>query len=457
MISIGLTLGIVLQVAMAAAPTSRLEGRPPVSAASPLQAEIDRAADGAVVTIPAGRYTGDLYIDRPMSVVGVGRPVLVASGRGSVIIVRSPGVRIEGFEIEANFAGGLDRDSAGIHVSAPDVVIRDVHVRHAYFGIYLLTANNATIERVVIRGDAARPPGEQGSGLHIYDSQQFHLIGNDVSDVRDGIYIQSSSGGVVRGNDVRHVRYGLHYMYADDNLFEDNRFEDSDAGAALMFSRRLTFRRNRFLRNRGFASVGLLLKDCDDLLAEDNVMADNARGIFLEGSNRNTFRRNLLAVSDAALVIFGSSSANVFRDNAFVANLTPLELVGRRTDTIFDGNYWSDADEPDFDGDGYRDRPFRVVNVFDHFRGRTTASDLLAHGPAARALAAAERSFPLLRVVDVVDAHPRVRFPDGMAQTSLAPTAPRSQAGAGLVFSMAMLALGALAVRSGRRQARRAA
>ena len=126
-----------------------------------------------------------------------------------------------------------------------------------------------------------------------------------------------------------------------------------------MYSRRIEFRRNRFLHNRGFASVGLLFKACDDTLAEDNLLADNARGIFLEGSYRNVFRRNVVAESDAAIVLYDSCGGVRFEGNSFVGNLTPLDLVGRRTDTRFDGNYWSDNDEPDLDGDGRSDRPVR--------------------------------------------------------------------------------------------------
>jgi nitrous oxidase accessory protein len=231
-------------------------------------------------------------------------------------------------------------------------------------------------------------------------------------DVRDGFYIQSSSKGTISGNTARDLRYGLHYMFSDDNVFEDNAFENGAAGAALMYSARLTFRRNRFIRNRGFASVGLLFKACDDVIAEDNLIADNARGVFLEGSYRNQFRRNVIAMSDTALVIYDSSGGNLFEGNSFVGNLTPLSLSGRRTDTRFRGNYWSEHREPDLDGDGVADRPFRLSNVFDHMRGNLTAADLFAHGVAVAALAAAERAFPVLDPVPVVDEQPLVRPPD---------------------------------------------
>ena len=209
----------------------------------------------------------------------------------------------------------------------------------------------------------------------------------------------------------RDLRYGLHYMFSDDNLFEDNLFENGAAGTALMYSKRIVFRRNRFLHNRGFASVGLLFKSCDDVLAEDNLIADNARGIFLEGSYRNVFRRNVVAESDTAIVLYDSSGSNRFEGNCFVANLTPLTLVGRRTDTAFDGNYWSENDEPDLDGDGRSDRPYRLTSVFDHFRGNLTAADLMSQGIAAAAVAAAERTFPVLRAIPVEDHAPLSRPP----------------------------------------------
>jgi nitrous oxidase accessory protein len=253
---------------------------------------------------------------------------------------------------------------------------------------------------------------------------------------------------------VRDIRYGIHYMFSDDNVFEDNVFENGAAGAALMYSQRIVFRRNAFLRNRGFASVGLLFKACDDVVAEDNLVADNARGVFLEGSYRNVFRRNAFAGSDVAVVLYDSCGGNRFEDNAFVGNMTPLTLVGRRTDTAFDGNYWSDNEEPDLDGDGRSDRPHRLSSVFDHFRGNLTAADLMSDGPAAAAVAAAERTFPVLRAVPVFDASPRVRPPELHDVPSASPRAGRADA-AGLGASLGALALGAGTLAAGRWRRRR--
>jgi nitrous oxidase accessory protein len=178
-----------------------------------------------------------------------------------------------------------------------------------------------------------------------------------------------------------------------------------------MYSRGLTFRRNQFIHNRGFASVGLLLQVCDDVTAEDNLIADNARGLFMEGSHRNVFRRNIIAESDVALVLYDSVREVRIEGNSFIGNLSPLQLVGRRTDAIFDRNYWSDSRGADLDGDGVEDAPYRVSSVFDHLRGNLTAADLYAEGIGAAVLARAEEVFPVLDPAPVVDAHPLARPP----------------------------------------------
>jgi nitrous oxidase accessory protein len=436
---------------MAGIAPGALEGRPAPHEASPLQAIVDRAAPGSTVVVPAGTYVGDLVVDRPLKLVGEGRPLLVGSRAGSVVRVRAADVTVEGFEIDGREGGDLGRDSAGIHVAATGARIRGCRIRRAIFGVYLREAHDVVVEDCSITGIPGKDPGEKGSGIHIWNTDRFVFRGNLIDDVRDGIYVQNATHGLVERNRAGNLRYGLHYMFSDDNVFLDNVFEHGDAGTAIMYSRRIRFERNQFLHNRGFASVGLLFQTCDDVVAEDNLLADNARGIFLEDSYRNVFRRNVVAESDTALVVYGSCGKNRFEGNSFLANLTPLTLVGKRTDTLFDGNYWSDNDEPDLDGDGRSDRPYRLSNVFDHLRGNLLAADLFAQSFAATAIGVAERTFPVLEQVAALDNSPLARPP----ALPNVPT-PRTERGGahpgGLAASAGALALGSVILFAGRRR-----
>jgi nitrous oxidase accessory protein len=453
-LALGAALGLQAAAAggqqMAGVAPGVLEGRPPRQELSVLQARIDAAAPGATVTVEPGEYRGDLILDRPVRLAGRGRPRLVGSGRGSVVRIRADGVSLEGFDVDGRRGGDLSLDSAGVHSSARDTTLRDLQIREALFGIYLREASGATVERCRIRGIPGKDPGEKGSGIHAYNLEGFRFDDNELLDVRDGLYLQNASRGVLRRNVVRDVRYGLHYMFSDDNLFEDNTFENGAAGTAIMYSKRIVFRRNRFLRNRGFASVGLLFQTCEDVLAEENLVADNARGVFIEGSQRVTLRGNAIAGSDVAVVLYDPSGGHRFEGNAFLGNRSPLDLVARRTDTVFRGNYWSGHDEPDLDGDGVADRPYVLSSVFDHFRGNLTAADLLSDSFAAAAIGAAEHAFPVLRAVPVQDEAPLAR-PPVLARVPSPDPRGGSASLAGFAASLLLALAGAGVLRAGAR------
>ena len=408
-----------------------------------LQEQIDAAPAGARLDVAPGEYDGDLVIRRAIHLVGVGRPLLLGDGDGSVVTILAADVIVEGFTIDGRKGGDLGKDASGILVAAPRATIRNCIVRNTLFGIYLKQAPGSRIEQCRIQGIKEKAAGEKGSGIHVWNTDGFTLLQNEIVDVRDGIYIQSSPHGSSRGNVARNLRYGLHYMYSDDNTFEDNVFENGDAGTALMYSRRLTFRRNQFLHNRGFASVGLLFKTCDEILAEDNLIADNARGIFLEGSTGNVFRGNAIVGSDIAIVLFDSTATTTFSGNSFVGNLSPLSLVGRHTDTVFTGNYWSANTVPDLDGDGRSDAPYRLSSLFDHFRSNLTAADLFSRSLSADALAAAEQALPVLDPVDVVDGSPLAK-PPALRVPMPWRNPERKREPVGLAASAALLAAGAL-------------
>jgi nitrous oxidase accessory protein len=164
------------------------------------------------------------------------------------------------------------------------------------------------------------------------------------------------------------------------------------------------------------------------------------------------FRRNIIAKSDVAVVLYDSVERNRFEGNAFIGNLSPLLLVGRRTDTVFNGNYWSEDREPDLNGDGIRDRPYRLSNVFDHLRGNLTAADLMAGGAGATVLAAAEDLFPVLAPVSVVDSRPLVAVPP-LSNVPPLSAVPRSSAAGGVALSLLYLAGGGAVLWAGRRRA----
>jgi nitrous oxidase accessory protein len=340
---------------------------------------------------------------------GVGKPLIRGSGVGSVILVTAAGCTIRGFAIERS-GGDLQREDSGILLKSDGNRLEDNELTDVLYGIYLYGSRDNTVRHNVIRGRKELEIGERGAGLHLWDSPDNLIEGNTISEARDGLYIQSSPGNIILRNRVFRLRYGVHYMFSESNSFEDNIFSDNVAGAAIMYSNHINFRRNAFVHNRGFSSFGILFQDCERCLAEGNFIIDNATGIFMEALRYSTFRGNAIAGNDVALQMFSSADENVFTGNNFVQNLSPLQLIGRATTTRWSmdgrGNYWSDYEGYDLNGDGIGDVPHRIQNLFEYMEGNHPRLRIYLESPSAHALALAEKAFPVVQMSREVDQAP---------------------------------------------------
>jgi nitrous oxidase accessory protein len=419
-----------------------------------IAAAVDRAAPGDVIRVRPGIYHGNLVLNRTVTLVGEGQPVLRGYGHGSVVTINAPGCVLRGFRIEHSGASLIDEDSGVLLRSGHNQLLEN-ELRDVLFGIYFYRAHDNLVRENVVRGRTEIGVGERGAGIHLWDSHRNTIESNTVSGTRDGMYIQNANRSIIRHNRVSNVRYGLHYMNSDDNVFEDNAFDNNVAGAAIMYSNRIQLRRNRFVHNRGFSSFGILLQDSGSLIAEHNIVSDNAVGLFLEAVRGSVFRANLIANNDTAIDIFANSDRNEFTRNNFVANLTPIRVIGRSTTTRWSsgsqGNYWSEYDGYDLDGNGVGDVPYHIRNLYERMEGALPRLRLYFDSPAAHALVAAERAFPIMRTSLERDEHPLMKpvsLPVSIGDA--APARSRTHEAAALTAFAACA--GVVLVRRGRKQ-----
>ena len=352
---------------------------------------------------------GDLLIDKPLALVGEGAPRLLGSGTGSVVRVRAADVQIE--RLRHRRARRRRSRSRLVRHSRRRAAGPDRRLPHSQRALRHLPARGGWSRRRARRHQRAsgRDPGELGSGIHIWNTNGFTLDRQRPSSApATACTFSRRLTGLSRGNRARDLRYGLHYMFSDDNVFEDNTFENGAAGAALMYSRRIMFRRNRFLRNRGFASVGLLLKACETSGGRQPHRRQRPRRVPRRVVAQQ-FRRNVIAMSDQAIVLYDSSHENGSKamPSSPTSRRCGWSAAGRTRDSIaITGPTRRARSRRRRDRDG----PYRLSNVFDHLRGNLTAADLFARGLAARPRRA-ERAFPVLEPMPVVDPRPLAQPP----------------------------------------------
>ncbi len=412
------------------------------------------AQDGDTIVIPPGDYRGPLVIDKSVTLMGEGWPVIDGSGQGDVLTVTAPDVTIAGLVVR-NSGDSLNDENAGITGLAPRITVQGNRLKDVLFGVYLKDAPGAIVRDNVIGGKDLGI-ARRGDAIRLWYCAGSLIEGNHVSHGRD-VVIWFSPNSIIRRNVIEHSRYGLHFMYSDDEVIEENVLRYNSVGAFLMYSRGLTLRRNLFFNNRGPSGYGLALKDMDDVVVEGNRAINNRLGFYLDNSPRSTdatgiFRHNLIAYNDAGVGLLTLVRRNQFTQNVFQENGTQVAAVGGRelTGNAWHsqglGNYWSDYAGYDSDGDGVGDVAYRSQSVFENLMDEHPELRLFQLSPVANAIDLAARAFPLFQPQPkMTDEHPLMVPPalppvPGLSSPSPLPT---------LAAALGLLALGVSIVVAG--------
>jgi nitrous oxidase accessory protein len=372
-------------------------------------AAVAAARAGDVVRVLAGTYTGNVVVDKPLTLRGVGRPTLSAARRGDVVRVAAPDVTIEGFVVRDSGAD-LSAQNAGIYVTprSDRVVVRDNVLADNLFGLWIEKVSAPVVAGNVVTGRRDLASAQRGNGIQLYDTRGAQVLDNDIGYTRDGIYVDVSHHALFRGNRMHDLRYGTHYMNSNDNVWEGNATYRNRGGLALMEVRRQVVRGNVAWGNEDH---GIMLRTIQDSVIEDNVVVGNGKGFFVYDAEYNVIRGNLVARNAVGMHVWAGSIHNDVDGNDFIDNEDQVRYVAARDQEWGrrEGNYWSNYAGFDADGNGVGDVPYAASDVVDHLAWRQPLVKLLLTSPAVQSLRAVARQFPLLRAPSIVDRHPRMR------------------------------------------------
>ncbi len=411
-----------------------------------LQQRIDAAAPDDIVIVEGGIFRGPVVINKPISLIGHGWPVIDGGGQGDVVTVAADDVVVSGFVVR-NSSKDLSREPADIKVRHADrVKIKGNRLQDAHFGIHVTRSKESVFEGNVIDTGGRIAIERRGHGIYLWEVSRSTVHGNTVRNAADGIHLEFSDSNGVGANDVRQSRYALHLMYAHGNRIIGNTFRDNLSGAVLMFSHDLLVKDNELSSNRkGATGAGMLIKDDDNLFVEGNRVLRNTYGMMVEGSPQSAgataiFRRNVVALNDAGLGLM-SNAPITFVENAMIDNTVQVRaLGGDLTSRALSGhggpsaggagggvphgiawssagygNYWSDYRGYDADGDGVGDLAYRPRPPFAGRLATDDALRLFQYTPAQQAIDIAADLFPVYRYDAVMeDSRPLMEPPAGL-------------------------------------------
>jgi nitrous oxidase accessory protein len=413
-----------------------------------------------VVTI-----TADHVSLRGFTVVNSGGQVEFGSG---VKVIEAHDVTIEQNQLRRFFHGIAALGSTDVRILGNTLVGSGIG---AVDGSHLTSGREEGHAAVVVdveprslAADASGPgPEGQGDGVYLWNTTAATVRDNDISRVRDGVYLSFVEEGLVDGNTVERSRYAIHSMFGGPVTAFGNRTTGNLAGLVFMYTEGVLAGRNLIEDQRSPATgVGVMLKDVEDVRIAENVISGNRVGLKADGTQRHGDReaailRNRFDSNGTAVSLFPSADLG-FAANTFENNLTDVHAddrgVARRNDWTYQGtgNRWSGYAGFDLDADGVGDVPHVASGSLQLLLAEAPALELYRGSAAMHALGSAQELWEADRSVVMEDRAPRIGDyapvasdlgPGPPAVAGVVGEAPGWQ---GVGLALAVLALAGLAV-----------
>ncbi|ABK83213.1 nitrous oxide reductase family maturation protein NosD [Campylobacter fetus] len=341
------------------------------SLANPLQDAIDSANPGDIIELGDAKYTGNIIINKAITIDGKNKAVIQGDEKGDVIKIMSSNVSLLNLNIQGSGDSHTTLDSAISCDQANEINIIGNHISDSLFGINFKQCNASVIKDNFITSKNV-DLGLRGDAIRLWYSHDNIVENNHILKSRDMV-IWYSSNNEIRKNIGEEGRYSLHFMYAGKNLVEDNIFKLNSVGIFFMFSSGSLVRNNQVLNSTGAFGVGIGMKDTSDFVIQNNILSYNARGLYLDQSpfqpgTINKFENNKILYNTVGVQFHATQHKSIFLENDFIGNMevaindTPGSKIAKNE---WNKNYFDDYEGFDRNKDGIGDLPYQNYTYLD--------------------------------------------------------------------------------------------
>ena len=331
-----------------------------------IQQAVAASKSGDSILVESGIYReGNINITKPLTLIGIGRPVLDGEMKHEILSFRAHHIVLKGFKIINSGQDEIKNIGAIRLYDSHFSVIANNIFENNYFGIYIQRGYRCLIENNRITSSRSKSQEGIGDGIHAWVSQEIWIKNNYIEGHKDGIYLEKVTDSYIYRNfSKKNLRYGLHFMSSNDCVYVNNTFDNNNAGVAVMYSNNVGMAGNSFINNWGDANYGLLLKDISFSKIKQNRFSNNTIAIFMDGATKVDFFKNTFEDNGWAMKINSNCMENKFINNNFINNTFDVGTSGTMAMNDFKRNFWDKYEGYDLNKDKIGDVPFHPLSLY---------------------------------------------------------------------------------------------
>ena len=337
-----------------------------------LQDTIDAAPPHATIKLHDGTYKGNIHINKPLTIEGLGKHVIIeGNGERSVIFIKSSNVTLTNLHITKSGMNMQTIDAAISMEKVQNCEISHCRIYDVLYGIDMNMVENSRITDNYITTKKNDLP-LRANALKLYYANHNTIQGNIIENVRD-VTLNYSNHNLFKNNQFIGNRFATHVSLSHDNTFRGNIYKYNSVAMMFMGAKNTKIIGNEILSSNGAAGIGVMIGGVANFLFQNNRVSFNAKALYIQGQEKGKGMKryivgNEISYNGEALHFHASIKDNTITNNKIFSNINDVvKDAGKNFESsnVVEYNYWDRYAGFDRNGDGIGDKSFKVYQYAD--------------------------------------------------------------------------------------------